>query len=135
MKIYRPISLFLMLSFITVGLAFLFFPARILVFFNGLSGSFGLPLVPLQDAGFYNILAVGYMYLVSLLAFSMFRHPENRFFPLLLANAKFATSLLSLGFAAVLEPYLIFWVNAAVDGLIGVVVLLLSIGLKKRKIS
>jgi len=34
----------------------------------------------IDDTGFFNILAVGYMYIVALLVYFMYRYPENRFF-------------------------------------------------------
>jgi len=132
MNTYRLISLFFMAAFIGVGLFFLFFPVRLVIFFNGLSGYLGLPLATVQGAGLYSVLAVGYMYLVGMLAFFMFRYPENRYFPLLLANGKFASCFLSLAFAVALKPYLIFLVNAVVDGLIGMIALLLYRRLKRK---
>ncbi|MBN1224625.1 MAG: hypothetical protein JXB23_15355 [Candidatus Aminicenantes bacterium] len=131
MKAYRIISFFLTASFVAAGLIFLFFPGRVLLFFNSCSHVFGLPPAPVREAGFFNILAAGYMYLVALLAFWMYRCPENKFFPLLLANGKFASAILSVCFALVLKPYLIFWVNSLVDSLIGVVVLILYMRIKR----
>jgi hypothetical protein len=123
MKTYSLLSLSLMVAFIAVGTVFLCIPSQTLIFFNNLSGFFGLPLIPVYEVGFYNILAVGYMYLVAVIAYFMVRHPEVASFPLLLAHGKFASSLLSLCFAVVREPYLIFLVNCAVDGLIGLIAL------------
>jgi len=119
MKTYKLISLSLMMVFIVVGGAFLFIPGKVLLFFNNLSGFFGLPLIPIHEAGFYHILAVGYMYLVAAIAYLMFRHPEDSDFPLLLAHGKFASSFLSLCFALAFKPYLILWVNCIADGVIG----------------
>ena len=132
MKTYRPLSLSLMIAFVAVGMAFLFIPGQVLIFFNNLSGYFGLPLIPVQEAGFYHILAVGYMYLVSVIAYLMFRYSEVPGFPLLLAHGKFASSFLSLCFAVVFKPYLIFLVNCVVDGLIGLVAFYFYRRMKKK---
>jgi hypothetical protein len=74
---------------------------------------------------FYLILAVGYMYLVTVLAFLMFRHPENRYFPLLMVHAKLASSLLSLALFLLQAHYLVYLANFIVDGMIGIAVLAL----------
>jgi hypothetical protein len=132
MKTYRLVSLSFMIAFIAVGFVFLFIPGQVLIFFNNLSGYFGLPLIPVHEAGFYHILAVGYMYLVAVIAFFMIRHPEVARLPLLLAHGKFASSFLSLCFAVVYEPYLIFLVNAAVDGIIGLIALYFYRRLKSK---
>jgi hypothetical protein len=122
-----------MIAFLAVGMAFLFIPAQVLIFFNNLSGFFGLPLIPVHEAGFYHILAVGYMYLVAVIAYLMFRHPEVSRFPLLLAHAKFASSFLSLCFALVYAPHLIFLANCVVDGFIGLVAFCFYRKLEKKK--
>lgn len=132
MKTYKLISFSLMMAFIAVGMVFLLIPGQVLDFFNSLSSFFGLPLIPVQAAGFYNILAAGYMYLVTVIAFMMFRHPEIPSFPLLLAHGKFASSALSLCFAVALEPYLIFLVNCVADGLISLIALNYYVKLKKK---
>ena len=65
------------------------------------------------------------MYLVALLAWLMFRHPESPIYPLLLANGKIATSLISLGFFLVHAHLLIYLANFVVDGAIGAGVLIM----------
>jgi hypothetical protein len=80
---------------------------------------------------FYIVLAVAYMYLAALLAFLMYRHPENRFFPLLLANGKLASSLLSLYIFSVHQPSLILIVNCLVDGMIGIAAMFFYSKIKK----
>jgi hypothetical protein len=86
---------------------------------------------PVTGFYFYVVLAVAYMYLVALLAFLMYRYPQNMFFPLLLANGKMASSLLSLCLFSFHQPYLILLVNGVVDGLIGVVAFVFYRNLKK----
>ena len=132
MRTYRPLSLFLAIAFAAVGLAFLFIPGQVLIFFNNHSGFFGLPLIPVHEAGFYHILAVGYMYLVAVIAYLMFRHPEAPSFPLFLVHAKPASSFLSVCFALAYEPYLIFLVNCVVDGFIGLAAFYFYRRMKKK---
>jgi len=119
MKAYSFFSLILMVVFLAVGVIFFLIPAKVLIFFNSLSGFFGLPLIPVHEPGFYLVLAVSYMYLVAVIAYCMHRHPEAPIFPFLLAHGKIASSILSLGLALLFEPYLIFWVNCLADGVIG----------------
>ncbi|MBN1856549.1 MAG: hypothetical protein JW846_06335 [Dehalococcoidia bacterium] len=131
MRTYRAISLALALVFAITGMLFLISPDTPIAFFNGLSLASGMPPSPAIGGGFYLILGVGYMYLVTILAFLMFRHPENRHFPLLLVHAKLASSILSLAFFLLQAHHLIYLANFAVDGVIGMVVLTLY--LKQRK--
>jgi hypothetical protein len=118
MKLYRAAALALTAGFLIVGALFLAVPDGVLAFFNRMSGPLGLPEAPPVGRSFFLILASGYMYMVSLLAWLMFRHPENRTYPLLLVQGKLATSLLSLGFFLAHRPYLIYLANFCVDGLI-----------------
>ena len=120
MKLYRAAALGLTAGFLVVGALFLAIPDGVLTFFNRLSGHLGLPEAPPLGHPFFLVLASGYMFLVSLLAWLMFRHPKNRTFPLLLAQGKSATSLLSLVFFIVHRPFLIYLANFFVDGLIAV---------------
>ena len=118
-KFYRPFSLGTAFVFSLVGLAFLFIPGQVVTFFNGISGTLGLPPSPFVGANFYLILAVAYMYVVALLAYLMYRHPGSTYFPFLLANAKLASAVLCLYLFLAHQPYLIYLVNCMVDGLIG----------------
>lgn len=118
MKFYRAAALAMTAGFVIVGVLFLAIPDGVLSFFNRMSGPLGLPPAPPVGHSFFLVLASGYMYLVSLLAWLMFRHPENRTFPSLLIKGKLATSLLSLGFFLAHRPFLIYLVNFLVDGLI-----------------
>jgi hypothetical protein len=87
---------------------------------------------PVIGINFYIALAVAYMYLVALLAFLMYRNPENMNYPLLLANGKLASSILSLYIFAVYQPFLILAVNCLVDGLLGVAALFFYFKIKKK---
>ena len=74
---------------------------------------------------FYVILAVAYMYLVTMLAALMYVNPEQTVYPLLLANGKAASATLSLLFFFLDKPLLIYLTNGIVDGLIGVLVVVM----------
>lgn len=132
MKLYRPVSLTLCIVFAVVGLLFLSIPDKVLIFFNSISDSLGMSAMPIQGFGFYPILAVGYMYLVTLLAFFMYRHPVDTRFPLLLTHAKLATSVLSLALFLFHERYLIYITNCIIDGFIGILVLFFYLNMKRR---
>ncbi len=133
MKYYRTISLSMLFIFAIVGLTFLFMTNGVLGFFNSLAEAAGMRLSPVEGINFYLILASGYMYLVSLLAYMMFKHPEKSSFPLLLTHAKFASSVLSFCFFIIHQPYLIYLANGIVDGFIGLLVLFLYLQLKKQQ--
>ena len=131
MKYYRTISLLMVLIFAVVGFLFLILPDGVLVFFNSIAAQFGMKRSPVQGINFYLILASGYMYLVSLLAYMMYKHPYNHNFPQLLTNAKLASSILSFCFFIVHAPYLIYITNGIVDGSIGLLVLYFYFKIKK----
>lgn len=133
MKYYRTFSLFMVVTFAIVGFIFLFLADSVLEFFNSLTTYTGMKQSPVQGINFYLILAAGYMYLVSLLAYMMYKHPDNQYFPLLLANAKLASSLLSLCFFILHQPYPIYLVNCIVDGSIGLLVIYFYHKIKKRQ--
>jgi hypothetical protein len=61
----------------------------------------------------------------------MYRHPLNRFFPLLLINGKLFTALLSVCLFVAHGQHLIYIANAVVDGLIVVVLILMYLKLRK----
>ena len=90
-----------------------------------------MPGSPATGFSFYLILAVSYMYLVTVLAFFMYRHPGNKYFPQLLAHAKIASSILSLGLFLFHAHYLIYLTNFIVDGFIGALVMTLYIKMKR----
>jgi multisubunit Na+/H+ antiporter MnhB subunit len=116
LKVYRSISLTLAIVFVIVGLVFLFAPGSVYTFFNACSRVLGMTESSEPGGDFYQILAVGYMYVVSLLAFMMYRHPENRHFLRILIHAKSASSALSFLFFILVHPYLIYLSNGVVDG-------------------
>ena len=130
MKIYKPVSLTLMILFAITGLLFLFIPDRVLGLFNALSSFLNLPQAPVTGHGIYVILTGGYMYLVTMLAFLMFKHPQSKYFPFLLIHAKIVSSVLSLAMFVVQGHYLIYLANFLVDGFIaaGVAALYFKMG-------
>jgi hypothetical protein len=132
MRSYKLISLVLMFLFAATGIIFLSVPDRVLTLFNNLSSSFGLPESPIISWNFYLILATGYMYLVTVLAFLMFKHPDNSNFPLVLVHAKVASSLISLALFLLQAHYLIYLANFIIDGVIGLMVLTIYIRLRRR---
>ena len=123
-------SLVLMLAFASTGLLFLVSPDAAIGFFNNLSSSLGMPAAPANGWDFFLILAVGYMYVVTVLAFMMFRHPEDRTFPMLLVHAKLASSVLSLALFLLQAHYFIYIANFAVDGTIGIAVLMMYLRMR-----
>jgi hypothetical protein len=125
MKLYKLFGLTAAAVFAVVGFIFLFSPDSPLIFFNSVSGFFGLPPAPLQGIGFYLILASAYMYLVAVLAYLMYRYPEQNIYPLLLAQGKLASSIISIYLFLRHQPYLIYLANFILDGLIGITALYL----------
>jgi len=130
--LYRLASLLMAFAFAAVGLLFLLVPDGVIAFFDALSAAAGLPSAG-PAAGFYLILAVAYMVVVTVVAGWMFFRPENDTLPMVLITAKAASSILSFGFFAAREPALIYLVNGAVDGLIALAVLLLYLGARRNK--
>ncbi|PKM86501.1 MAG: hypothetical protein CVU87_11960 [Firmicutes bacterium HGW-Firmicutes-12] len=125
MKLYKLFSLTATAIFAAVGLIFLFLPASVLIFFNNISGYFGLPQAPVQGMGFYLVLASAYMYLVTLLAYMMYRYPKEKIYPFILAQGKLASSVISIYLFLKHQAYLIYFANFIVDGFIGIAVLYL----------
>jgi hypothetical protein len=124
-RLYKLFSLAAAAMFAVVGLIFLFFPDSALIFFNSISGYFRLPQAPVQGTGFYLTLASAYMYLVTLLAYLMYRYPEQNMYPFLLAQGKLASSIISIYLFLMHQPYLIYLANFAIDGFIGMAALYL----------
>lgn len=131
-RFYRIVSATLSIVFAVVGMIFLSVPDQVLSFFNAVSHDYGLPASPTEGIGFFLILAVAYMYVVSLLAFMMYRHPENSSFPLILVNAKLASSMISIFVVVFHDHCLIYIVNAITDGLIALGVFLLYRMIRER---
>jgi len=122
---YRRTNVVMAGIFGIVGLLFLLIPQRVIDFFNRISPGLGFAETQDSGTGFYLILAVGYMVLVTLLAWLAARHPEDRHFPMLLITGKAASSVLSFAAFMMYGPYLIYLANGIVDGTISLCVLFL----------
>ncbi|MGZ5480142.1 MAG: hypothetical protein ACXWGZ_11145, partial [Candidatus Aminicenantales bacterium] len=66
-----------------------------------------------------------YMYVVTILAWFMYRFPGEKIYPLILCQAKLASSLLSFLMFFFHAPWLVYLVNGIVDGGLGLVVLMM----------
>jgi hypothetical protein len=109
-------------TFTVVGLIFLLIPEKVLVAFNWLARGLGWPTSPTDAFTLYLALAVGYMYVVTVLAWQMARHPEERIYPWVLVHAKAASALVCIGLFALQGQYLIYLANFLVDAAIGIFV-------------
>jgi len=118
----KAFSLALAVVFALVGAIFLLLPQGTLALFNTISRRLGMVEGPVEPT-FFLALAGAYMFAVTVLAWRMFRSPEERFYPLLLAQAKLASAALSFALFAFRAPWLIFLVNGFVDGALGLAVL------------
>ncbi len=121
---YRASSLGLAVIFALVGGVFLFLPREMLAFFNAVSRRWGMSEGPVERS-FFGVLAAAYMYVVTLLAWFMYRFPGERIYPLILWQAKLASSLLSFLMFFFYAPWLILLANGIIDGGLGLVVLLM----------
>ncbi len=121
---YKALSLGLAVVFALVGGVFLFLPREMLTFFNDISRRLGMIEGP-AERSFFGVLAGAYMYVVTILAWSMSRFPEDKTYPLILCQAKIASSLLSFVMFFFHAPWLICLVNGIVDGGLGLIVLMM----------
>lgn len=124
---HRAIPYVMTIVFAVVGAIFLMFPAGLFEFFNWLSGPLGMKPAPPVDRQFFLILAVSYMYAVTLLAWLMVRYPGDRIYPLLLTHCKTASSVLSFLLFIIHQPFLIYLANGLIDGAIALIVFVLYI--------
>ncbi len=120
---YRAFSLGLAVVFALVGGVFLFLPREMMTFFNAVSRRLGMIEGP-AERSFFGVLAAAYMYVVTVLAWRMFRFPGEKIYPLILGQAKIASSLLSFLMFFFQAPWLVYLVNGIVDGGLGLVVLM-----------
>jgi hypothetical protein len=103
-------------TFAVVGAIFLTIPDQVLAAFNFLARGLGWPQSPAEAHTLFLALAVGYMYLVTVLAVQLARHPRERAWPWLLAQAKGVSAALSLALFLAGGWYLICLANFVVDG-------------------
>lgn len=129
---YRLVSAGLGVAFAVVGAVFLLAPDAVLALFDGWSRALGLATFGGPADPFFVALAVAYMYLVTVLAWSMFRHPRDRAPAGLLIQAKLASAIVSFGLCLLRQPHLLLLANGVVDGAIAGAVLLLVHGRAPR---
>ncbi len=132
---YKPLSFTGAVVFAMCGLFFLFLPNRVYIFFNVISRSLGMPRTPVKGIGFFYIYTIGYLYIITVLAFLMSRNPESRHYPVLLANGAFAVSILSISMFLIHKPYLIYIVSMIVNGITGALAFSGSSKIKKRSLK
>jgi hypothetical protein len=107
-------------AFAITGLLFLVAPGSVLAALGEAGGALGLPGTPPAAHGFFLALAVAYMYLVTVLAVLMARHPGERPYATLLVHAKGASALLSIVLFAAHAQQFAYLANFAVDGVIAI---------------
>lgn len=105
-------------TFAAVGVVFAAIPGKVLAAFNWLAGGLGWPESTTEPYTLYLALAIAYMYVVTLLAWQMARHPEERVYPWVLVQAKAASALVCIALFALQEQYLLYLANFVVDGAI-----------------
>lgn len=127
----KAVGLALSAAFAAVGGLFLLAPDGVLRFLNSLGRGLGMAEAPSAGLGFYSILAVAYMAFVTALAWRMFRAPSEPVYPLLLAQAKGASSLLSFGLLVFQAPYFAYLANGVVDGILAIAAYLVYGQIKK----
>lgn len=121
-RFIRMTGMSLAATFAAVGVIFVAIPGEVLAAFNWLAAGLGWPESTTEAHTLYLALALGYMYLVTLLAWEMARHPDVRVFPWLLVQAKAASAVVCLGLFVLQEQYLLYLANFVVDGAIALFV-------------
>lgn len=119
---YKTLSLGLAVIFALVGGIFLLLPREALAFFNAISRRLGLAEGPTEPT-FFVVLAAAYMAVVTILAWRMSASPREKIYPLLLAQAKLASSALSFLLFAAQARWLIYLANGIIDAALGLVAL------------
>jgi len=128
---YRALALALAATFAAVGLLFLFAPGSVSTLFGLLSRWVALPAGDVEG-GLFRALAAAYMYLVTWLAWTMFKHPDEALWPGILAQAKLASATLSVVLILLQGPTVLLAANAVVDGFLGALALWLRQHLLRR---
>ena len=126
-RLVRMTGLGLVGTFAVVGVIFLAIPGKVLAAFNWLAAGLGWPESTTQPHTLFLAVAVAYMYVVTVLAWQMARHPDVRWFPWILVQAKAASAIVCIGLFALQEQYLLYLANFVVDGGIAVLVWLLCL--------
>lgn len=121
---YKTLSLGLAVIFALVGGIFLLLPREALAFFNAISRRLGMAEGPTEPT-FFVVLAAAYMAVVTILAWRMSASPREKIYPLLLAQAKLASSVLSFLLFAAQARWLIYLANGIIDAALGLVALMM----------
>jgi len=121
-RVRQRLSLVFAVLFALVGILFLVGPDWTIAATNALSRIIGGRELQPVGYGFYQVLAVAYMTTVTMIAFFMYLHPQERIYPGLLVGAKGSSSILSLLMVVLHGPYLLYTLNFAVDGAIALLV-------------
>ncbi len=124
-RLRAAIGALLAATFGAAGLLFLFRSGQVVAWFDRLSWRVGLSAPPPRFGSLWLVLAVAYMYVVTVLAWGIWRHPAEPLYPRLLAHAKLCSAALSAAAFALTIPHLIFLANALVDGALGLLALAL----------
>ena len=119
---YKAFSLGLAVIFALVGGIFLLLPREALGLFNALSRRLGMAEGPTEPT-FFVVLAAAYMAVVTILAWRMSTSPREKIYPLLLAQAKLASSALSFLLFAAQARWLIYLTNGIIDAALGLIAL------------
>lgn len=125
-RLYRTVAAAFCAAFAIVGLLFLLAPGALFALLDDWSARLGLARLPGAGAGYFVVLAVAYMYVVTVLAWRMARDPADPEPPRLLLHAKGASTILSFGMFFLATPHLAFLANGLVDGTLWVALLLLA---------
>lgn len=123
----RLAGIVLAVTFAVVGAVFLAVPGEVLALLNRIGDAFRAPASATDAFTLFLALAVAYMYVVTLLAVQMARHPREKVYPWLLVQAKAASAVLCLVLFAAQDQYFVYAANAVVDGLIAVFVWALAL--------
>ncbi len=127
MSLYRAFGLVFAVAFVAVGLLFLLAPGAVRTAVEQAGQVAGMPGMPGGDvqSGLFRALAVAYMYVVTLLAWRMFRRPTEAVWAGILGQAKLASAAASFLLLAFHGRYFAYLANGVVDGAIGVAALVL----------
>jgi len=117
-RMIRMTGVTLAAAFAVVGVVFLLIPDKVLLAFNRLAEGLAWPTSPTDAHTLFLALAVAYMYVVTVLAWQMARHPQERIYPWVLVQAKLVSALVCIGLFAVQARYPIYLGNFVVDATI-----------------
>ncbi|GBC92032.1 hypothetical protein HRbin15_00493 [bacterium HR15] len=111
-------------GFLAFGLLFAFAPSATVGYFSQWGVALGWTQLPSEgEDGFWRVLAVAFMVMVTVLAFwGAQPTPARPALLMVLAVGKLSSSLLALLFYWQVAPYFIYLLNFIVDGIIALVV-------------